>query len=126
MRAAFGHARWKRIAALFTGFRLDDAGTAAAIRSVHESTGLILDPHSAIGVAAGLALHRPQDGALVALATAHPAKFPGAVEQATGVRPALPARLADLLKRPERCARLANDTDAVKAFIAERLRSRRP
>lgn len=125
-RAAFGRARWKRIAALFTGFRLDDAGTAAAIRSVHERTGLILDPHSAIGVAAGLARHRPQDGALVALATAHPAKFPDAVEQAVGVRPALPARLADLLERPERCARLANDADAVKAFIAERLRSRRP
>ena len=124
-RADFGRARWKRISALFAGFRLDDAGTAKAIRDIHRATGLILDPHSAIGAAAGLALHKPRDGALVALATAHPAKFPDAVEAACGIRPALPARLADLLTRPERCATLNNDARAIKAFIAERLQSRR-
>ena len=54
---------------------------------------------------------------VVALATAHPAKFPDAVEKASGVRPALPARLADLLSRPERCAVLPNDAAALKAAI---------
>ena len=124
-RADFGGARWKAIAGLFAGFRLDDDGTARAMRDIHRTTGLILDPHSAIGAAAGLALHKPEDGALVALATAHPAKFPDAVEAACGVRPALPARLADLLKRPERCATLNNDARAIKAFIAEHLQKRR-
>ena len=126
-RADFGRERWRRIARLFAGFRPDDRGTAAAIRAIHRSCGEILDPHSAIGVAAGLALHRPGDGALVALATAHPAKFPDAVEAAAGVRPALPARLADLFERPERCTTLANDLAEVKAFVAGRLslRSRR-
>jgi threonine synthase len=57
---------------------------------------------------------------LVSLVTAHPAKFPDAVEAACGVRPALPLRLADLHRRPERCATLANDLAAVKAFVAER------
>ena len=121
-RADFGRERWRRIARLFAGFRLDDRGTAAAIRDIRRSCGELLDPHSAIGVAAGLARHVPGDGALVALATAHPAKFPDAVEAAAGVRPALPARLADLFERPERCTTLANDLARVKAFVAGRLR----
>ena len=119
-RADFGRARWKSIAALFAGYRLDDRGTADAIRDIHRASGEILDPHSAIGAAAGAALHRKADGALVALATAHPAKFPDAVEAACGVRPSLPARLADLHARPERCATLPNDLAEVKAFVADR------
>jgi threonine synthase len=121
--ADFGRDRWRAITKLFAGFRLDDAGTAKAIRDIHRSCGEILDPHSAIGVAAGQALHRPDDGALVALATAHPAKFPDAVEAACGARPALPARLADIHRRPERCATLANDLAQVKAFVADRASS---
>ena len=123
-RADFGRERWRRIARLFAGFRLDDRGTAGAIRDIHRSCGELLDPHSAIGVAAGEALHRPGDGALVALATAHPAKFPDAVEAAAGVRPALPARLADLFERPERCTTLVNDLAGVKAFVTGRLNAR--
>ncbi|MSO84625.1 MAG: threonine synthase [Rhodospirillales bacterium] len=123
-RADFGRERWRRIARLFAGVRLDDRQTTAAIRDIHRVTGEILDPHSAIAVAAGQALHRPGDGALVALATAHPAKFQDAVEAACGARPALPARLADLLARPERCTTLGNDLAGVKAFVAGRLSPR--
>jgi threonine synthase len=123
-RADFGRARWARIARQFVGFRLDDKGTARAIRDIHRSCGEILDPHSAIGAAAGAALHRPEDGTLVALATAHPAKFPDAVEAACGMRPALPARLADLHQRRERCATLPNDLARIKAFVAEHAGSR--
>ena len=57
---------------------------------------------------------------MVTLATAHPAKFPDAVEAASGVRPALPQRLGDLMHRPERFEVLANDLPAVKQFILER------
>ena len=56
---------------------------------------------------------------MIALATAHPAKFPDVVEDATGVRPALPDHLSDLFERIERCTVLANDLDTVKAFVTE-------
>ena len=58
---------------------------------------------------------------MITLATAHPAKFPDAVEAATGLRPALPARMADLFDRPERLTRVANDLSALKAHILEAL-----
>ncbi len=58
---------------------------------------------------------------MITLATAHPAKFPDAVEAATGIRPPLPARMADLFDRPERVTRVANDLAALKAIIRERI-----
>ena len=59
---------------------------------------------------------------MVTLATAHPAKFPDAVEQATGMRPALPERMADLFDRPERMTPVPNDLAALQALIRERRR----
>jgi threonine synthase len=110
-------AKLARAREIFDAFRLDDAGTAAEIARLHRSSGMLVDPHSAIGIAAARA-KRPSGGApVIALATAHPAKFPDAVERATGIRPKLPARLADLLQRPERCATLANDLAAVENHI---------
>ena len=113
---------------LLTG-TLDDAGTLAAIAAMRADTGLLIDPHSAVGVEVGRARHRDRlrDGRrdasqpLVALATAHPAKFPDAVEKATGIRPELPARFGDLLTRPERVTELPNDPAAVKAHIRARV-----
>ena len=102
---------------LFAAHRLSDSETLAAIKRVYDDTGQLLDPHSAIGVAAGRACRRPEDGPMVALATAHPAKFPDAVERATGVRPALPAPLADLYEREERYTVLPNDLAAVRAHV---------
>jgi len=101
----------------FDGFRLDDEGTEKEIARLHRETGMLVDPHSAIGIAAARAC-RPQDGGpVIALATAHPAKFPDAVEKATGVRPHLPARLSDLMTRPERCTVLPNELAAVEAHV---------
>jgi threonine synthase len=57
---------------------------------------------------------------MVALATAHPAKFPDAVEAATGQRPPLPKHMADLYERPERVTRVANDLPAIEALIREK------
>ncbi|BBK34531.1 threonine synthase [Stella humosa] len=112
--------RWARAKADFAGFRLDDAGTLETIRRVWQSTGEILDPHSAIGVATAEACRVDPAVPIVALACAHPAKFPDAVERATGIRPALPGRLSDLLTRPERVSVLPNDLATVQDFVAAR------
>ena len=103
--------------ALFEAFHLDDAGTEAAIAEIHAETGVVLDPHTAIGVAAGRASRTDAEIPMVAMGTAHPAKFPAVVARAPGVTPSLPSRLAGLLERPERCEVLPNDLAAVQAFI---------
>ena len=94
------------------------------IARTHAATGMVLDPHSAIGVRAGRHLLAKDPATpVVALATAHPAKFPDAVAKATGGhRPALPPHLADLIEREERVSRVANDQSAVESFIRERAR----
>jgi len=107
---------WARMRTLFTAHRLDDDQTLAVMAEEWQKSGLLLDPHSAIGLATGRAAHRAGEP-MIALATAHPAKFPDAVERATGQRPGLPAALADLLDRPERLETIANDADAVKQAV---------
>jgi threonine synthase len=101
----------------FRAARLDDEASLAVIEQVHDGTGLLVDPHTAVGLGAGRRCRR-EGAALVALATAHPAKFPDAVERATGTRPALPAHLSDLFDRPERTTVLPADLAAVKSFVA--------
>ena len=105
---------------LFDCHRLDDAETLAEIAARHRASGELLDPHSAIGVAAAGAAVRDDVSAVVALACAHPAKFPDAVEKAAGVHPDLPARLADLYEREERCTTLPNDLATLQDFIRDK------
>jgi threonine synthase len=108
---------WKRVRGVFHGSSLDDAGTAAEIRRVRESYGYLADPHTAIGIAAARE-HPPAHGVpTIAMATAHPAKFPDAIEQAIGMRPELPPRFADLMTMPERFSVLPNNLDAVEANV---------
>jgi threonine synthase len=102
---------------LFSAVRIDDAATRDSIAATFRETGELLDPHSAVAVAAAKAGRRETGVPMVALACAHPAKFPEAVAEATGVRPLLPARLADLMRRPERRPRLANDLRAVEDYV---------
>ncbi|MGF1609860.1 MAG: threonine synthase [Kiloniellales bacterium] len=107
--------------ALFDAVRCDDEETIAEIGRLYQATGELIDPHSAIGIAAARA-HTSAHGGdaavpVVALATAHPAKFPDAVERATGRRPALPPRIADLYERPERATSLAPDLKALQQHI---------
>ena len=107
------------IAPTFRAGRANDHDTLTAIRSVHESTGMLIDPHTAVGVTA--AREFAQDGIpMITLATAHPAKFPDAVERATGIRPELPEHLSNLFELPERTTDLANDLAAVEAFVEYR------
>jgi len=108
---------WRRARTLFHGFRLDDDGTEAEIRHVYEATGYLPDPHTAVGIAAARALAPVPSISTVAVATAHPAKFPDAIEQAVGWRPPLPPRLADLYDRHERFLVLPNELGAVQAAV---------
>ena len=102
---------------VFAGARFDDAETKAIIKTVLAETGELIDPHTAVGVGAARACKSETTAPCVILATAHPAKFPDAVEDASGQRPALPARMADLLDRPKRCQTLANNLEQLKKYI---------
>jgi threonine synthase len=110
----------QRLRRLFDAQRFDDDETSAEIARRLAECGELLDPHSAIATAAARREVRPEIAAVVALATAHPAKFPDAVEKASGIRPDLPPRLADLYEREERCVTLPNDLVALQDFIRDK------
>ncbi len=97
--------------------RFHDDEVLRCIAEEADRSGVVLDPHSAVGVSAARHCRRDHSVPMVALATAHPAKFPDAVESATGVRPDLPERLGDLFDRPERFSRLPNDLAAIQAHV---------
>ena len=78
---------------------------------------MLVDPHTAVAIGASEMLRSSLTGPIVTLATAHPAKFPDAVERATGIRPRLPAHLADLMERDEHITELPNDLGAVQRFV---------
>jgi threonine synthase len=111
-----------RAHALFASYRVDDAATLAQIVATWNQSEYLLDPHSAIGVAAALAAPGEQGVPMVTLATAHPAKFPSAIEQAgIDVAPHLPEHLSDLYQREERFQVLPNDLAAVQRYMAEHI-----
>jgi threonine synthase len=105
---------------LFSSDRIDFDDMALAMRRTYERAGQIVDPHTAIGLAAAQRAGIAADIPVITLATAHPAKFDDAVERATGVRPALPQRIGDLFDREERYASLPGTFAAVSSYIAER------
>ncbi len=109
--------------AIFVAHRVGEDETLAAIAAEWKENRRLIDPHSAVGIAAGRACHGSSDSPLICLATASAAKFPEAVERATGEHPALPPQLDDLMSRPEHCETLPNDLAAVRAYIAERARA---
>jgi threonine synthase len=102
--------------AIFAAHSIDERETEMTIRALYEETGLAIDPHSAVGVAAA-AKERGRDPMIV-LATAHAAKFPEAVKRATGRNPEIPERLRSKLGQEERLTVLANDYGKVADFIA--------
>jgi threonine synthase len=109
------------IRAEFDADRADETATAATIRDFLGTTAYLLDPHTAVGVR--VAEDRLGTSPMVTLGTAHPAKFPAAVEEACGVAPALPPSHADLMQRVEKFDSLPNDLSAIETYIAERSRA---
>jgi threonine synthase len=94
------------------------------IAAVWREAGYLIDPHTAVGTRAARTLLRDDPRTpVVALATAHPAKFPDAVEEACGIRPTLPPHLADLMDRPERFTIVPSDPAAVERHVRARSRA---
>ncbi len=102
----------------FKSARCTEPQTLETMRRVYDETGYILDPHTAVGFSAALNMKMAgHKNPLVVLGTAHPAKFPDAVERAIGIRPALPGHLSDLMEKPEKMTVLDNDIDVIKNYI---------
>lgn len=106
-----------RLRAEFDAAAVSDEETTETIRRIYRETGELLDPHTAVGVAAARRSPGIPHVPRVTLATAHPAKFPDAVQAATGIHPALPAHLADIFSLPERLETVENQAEAVKKAI---------
>jgi threonine synthase len=109
---------------IFSASRADEKETTDTIRDVYKASGYVLDPHTAVGVAVARKLGvKKSDSPLVVLGTAHPAKFPEAVEAACGVNPQLPQAFSDLMSRKERLTNLPNDAKAVADFVLKHARA---
>lgn len=103
---------------IYDSGRIGEGRTLEIIGRTLKETGELICPHTAVAVGvAEEALDRDPATPMVTLATAHPAKFPDAVNEATGIRPALPPRMKDLFERPERVTRVANDLAALEALV---------
>jgi threonine synthase len=102
----------------FAGHWIDDAGIESVIARVFETTGELIDPHTATGWAAA-DRHEVPGVPTVVVATAHPAKFPDVVRRASGVEPHLPSDLADIFEREERISTIEATAGALAAKLAE-------
>lgn len=112
--------RWTETRKLFDSLAVDDEQTCATIAKVYKDTGELLDPHTAIGVHAARECRRSLATPMVTLGTAHPVKFPEAVQKAVpSASPVLPMHMADLFEREERCTVLANDLAVVQDFVSK-------
>ena len=105
---------------LVRGTRVTDDETLATMRTVHDAASYIADPHTAVGLEAARRYRRrvEADVPVVVLATAHPAKFPHAVERAIGETPEAPARLAALWDMPIHVETIPPTLDALRAYLA--------
>ncbi len=100
----------------FRSHRCSDEETLETMRACHAETGVLIDPHTAVGLHAAKAL-KTGSGPSVVLACAHPAKFPDAVKKATGLAPPVPPRLAAVMTKAEHMIVLPNDVERVKSFV---------
>ena len=116
-RMAVPEAAWRRARQLFHGFRLDDAGTAAEIRRLHDEDGYVADPHTAIGIAAARALPCPHGLPSVAMATAPSSQVPGCHGTSHRNPPPLPPRLPTYMRGRNRFTVVPNDLGAVEARV---------
>lgn len=107
---------------IFSAGMCSEEDTLATIKATLAASNKLVDPHTAIGLKVGTECRKNSKTPLVTLSTAHPAKFPAAVEKASGIYPQLPPHLADLFEREERLVTLPNDLATVQSYIKERAR----
>jgi len=107
---------WKAIKRDFTGFTLSDEATLAEIARTYREAKYLADPHTAIALAA-VREKAPVGVPVIAAATAHPAKFPDAIERAVGFKPTLPPHLSDLYERDENFVRAPNDLGHIQGLV---------
>ena len=112
---------WKYVKENFDSYKVDDARTCEVIAEVFNSTQYLLDPHTAIGLEAARQCWKDKSVPMITLATAHPVKFPEAVEKAGCQSPSLPEHMKDLFEREEAYEVIDNDLAAVQGFVAERI-----
>ncbi len=110
---------WQRARNLFDSQRISDDETCDVIARINKKTGVLIDPHTAIGVKAARDCNRDPSIPMVTLSTAHPVKFPDAVVKAGCEHPQLPPHMEDLFDREERYEVLENDIARVRRFIVE-------
>lgn len=102
----------------FHAYRGSDQDTRAMMKQCYQATGIVIDPHTAVGMlAAQKEMERDPATPMVMLACAHPAKFPEAVVQATGIDPAMPPSLAAIRKKAEHLMVLPHDIDRIQTYI---------
>ncbi len=111
-----------RLRTEFAASSASDEETKNTIKSCYETTGEVLDPHTAVGLFAGNKARRNTETPLVVLATAHPAKFPDAVKAACNIHPELPPHLSDLFTRKEKFVHLENNVDLIKKLIEKNIK----
>jgi threonine synthase len=112
----------KEARAEFGSYRCDDEATLTMMRECYQKTGYVLDPHTAVGFYAASKARLDPAIPVVALACAHPAKFPDAVRRAINITPPLPAPLSDLYERKEKFSVVKNDLEFLKTHIRKTLK----
>ncbi|MDR9450982.1 MAG: threonine synthase [Acidimicrobiia bacterium] len=125
LMAAFAEQGWVKVdptrleelGSFVTARWFDEPAIRRVLTGIHRETSVLVDPHTAVGIAAARATEREPDVPVICIGTAHPAKFPDAVATATGVRPRLPERLSDLFDRPEIMTVLPADRRVVEGFV---------
>lgn len=118
---AVAEQEWRTMRECFGSHAVDDAETCRVIASVHAESGVLVDPHTAVGISAARACNRDPAVPMITLATAHPVKFAAAITAAGLETPALPAHMADLFEREEACTVVPNSSEAVTGYIRRNL-----
>jgi threonine synthase len=108
------------IGGVFAAVRVDEAETRETIAALHRDNAYMADPHTAVGLAAAAKAKGKASTPMIVLSTAHPAKFPAAIEAATGRLPEIPARLEAALSGKESFSTLDAEPHAIRDFIAAR------
>ncbi len=117
-RLTLSHNQMQPLRAIFSTHRVNEEEVLATIAEIFDASGIEIDPHTAVGVAAGRATRGDSVSPLVTLSTAHPAKFPIAMARALGREPEMPERLQAVMEGEETYISLPNDLAAVQDYIA--------